>query len=260
MSDHLDPQDSAGIVMLASGDPERVAAEAHARACPPCAEELDRARRTLEALGALDRGLEASPERLAEIRASIPALGPRGNAGDRRAAWAAVLAAVATAGAALAIFRGISDGALAWLTAGAALVVGIGAIATVRDQASGRTATIVATAGALALAMVSIEPGGSVEWRHAALCAGTQMVGALGPVLVAVAFPSEVPPSGWMLTGRGAGGALVALGALCLVCPAHSASHVIVFHVLTIGAAAMVATIVGGAAVDRQTQVRRSAR
>lgn len=252
MSEHLAPADVAGLVMLDSSDPERVAAEAHARACPGCAGELDAATRTLGSLAALEQGLETSPERLRTIRASIP-MRANGTQGlDWRTASASVIAAVAVAAAVIAIFRGVSESTLAWLAAGTALIVGVGAIVWVRDEGSGRTATIVATAGSLALAMLSIEPGGAIEWGHAALCAGTQLVGALAPAVVALKIPSGTPPRGWTLAGRGAGGALVAIAAVSLVCPAHSVSHVIVFHVLSVGAAAAVATLVAGAALGRR--------
>ncbi len=252
MSEHVERAEVAGLVMLAPGDPERARAEAHASTCARCADELGTARSVLSSLGALETGLEASPERLERVRAAVEVERARPATSERALAWASAALAVLCAAVAAAVFRGFSESVLSWVTAGVALVLGLGAILSVRDEASGRASTIVASTGALALAMLSIEPGTGVEWEHAAYCGGTQLLGALAPALVVLVVPSAEPPRGWALAGRGAGGALVALAALLLVCPAHSAAHVLVFHVLSIAAATGIATVMASATLARR--------
>lgn len=252
MSEHVERAEAAGLVMLAPADPDRARAEAHASTCARCAAELAAARRALSSLEALESGLEASPERLRRVRAAVEARTTAPAGSQRPLSCGSAALAVMVAVVAAAVFRGFSESVLAWVTAGIALVLGLGAIVSVRDEASGRTSTIVASAGALALAMLSIEPGPGVEWEHAAYCGGTQLLGALAPALVALVVPSAEPPRGWALAGRGAGGAVVALAALLLVCPAHSAAHVLVFHVLSIAAATAIATATASASLARR--------
>lgn len=243
--EHVRPEDAAGLVMLEEGDAERARAEAHARACPSCAAELLSARQALASLSALEDGLEASPARLGAVHAALTRALPAAGAPDRddarRLRWASVAASAACAVLAVAVFRGVSDGVIAWVAAAISLALGVGAILSVRDESTGRSAALVAGAGALVLAMLSIEPGEGVEWEHAAYCGGTQLLGALAPAAVALFMPGARRLGGWAVLGRGAGGALVALAALLLVCPAHSATHVLGFHVASVGVAALVA-------------------
>lgn len=243
MSEHLRPEDAAGLVMLAEDDAERVAAQAHAAGCADCAAELTSARTALTPLSALDEVAPSSPAVLERIRREIVGAGAPKKADARSQSWAAAGGAIAVAGLAAVLFRGFSVDVLAWVEGGLALVLGLAAILSVRDEASGRTALLVSSAGAMAVAMLSMEPGATEEWTHAGFCAGTQVVGALAPALVAL-FVAGPKPTAMTVAGRGAGGALVALSTLSLVCPVHSARHVLLFHVVSVAVAALVASAV----------------
>jgi hypothetical protein len=235
------------LVVAPAGEPERMAAEAHASTCPRCARSLQEAAR-LHALLDSDAPPEVpSPEALRRVSAAILADLP-----EPRASWAPpslmALAAIAAWGLVVAVSSHRLSGMRLWIESGAfaalsALAVLLGAAPAGRRRGLVAPAIVAASLGFVALAGAGEALLPSLGIRCALLeLAGAGLVGVAG---VAFARLRRLAPEPALHAAALAGGALAAQSALHVACSAQAEiPHLLVFHA---GAVVLAALLGAGA-------------
>lgn len=219
--------DAAGLAALPAGDPERVAAWAHAAGCEGCARALREAERLQAVLGEWQPApvSEAALERAArtievELRREA----------RRRSVWSMAAAAAFMVGL-VALSRHPGGSALDWATAAALAVVAL-VLAALANRSPLLTVAGAAVAS-LAAALVTGGPG-SLEMRTGVECLVSELASA-----------AAVVGGGWMalrggtstltrrtLAAAAAAGALAGHAALQVACGAHEVRlHLLAFHV-----------------------------
>jgi hypothetical protein len=214
-----------GLAALPAGDPERDEAWAHARECPVCARALDEAERLQALVG------DVAPSSLGSR-----ARAPRGIVSElrREGRWRALASAVTVCSAfvlCVALARHRAATRQGWTIA-----VALAAAAAALGAASRRWAIAVIAAAPIAAFGVALVSGtaGSLEVAMGVDCLATE-----------IACAAAVVAAAWLAMRRGtsslsqrsvaagaAAGALGAVAALDITCPAHGAlPHLLAFHV-----------------------------
>jgi hypothetical protein len=221
-------RDAAGLAALAPDDPERRAAEDHARTCPACAEALASGRRLIELLERVPLVEPPAPEALARAAAEIRA---ELHAGQRRAGLAVAAAIAIGWGFLVGLAPIMSTGWLpivqTFVVLGLALLGG----ALASRLGNGLVFGVVAISATAALLGGT---GGGTNQVAGQNCVIAELIVAAITLGVAVwAFDRWVGPvSAGTLAGVAALGALAGQAALTLDCPEGSVTpHRIVFHV-----------------------------
>ncbi|AKF08784.1 hypothetical protein [Sandaracinus amylolyticus] len=245
MSEHLQRDLVAGLVMLDARDPERLAAERHARECPSCATLLDDARALATSLDALAPPPGPSPLALSRAKAAILAQLERAHLSWPRALTLPA-AAMATFVLLAVLMPRVRD--VAWTLALGVIVVvaGRGAAALVRNttrDAAFALALGVGTSVVLGLADVD----GSGE-HHGPACAVLELIAAVVPLaaIALVAWRARVAITPLGMATVAASGALAGQLVLRAVCPGRQLDHLLGVHVGGVIAAALI-----GAAIAR---------
>ncbi len=219
--------EAAGLAALPSGDPERLAVEAHARGCPECARALVEGERLQVLLAEAAPGPlpEAAPgDAYAQIRAELRREGRRRLAGPVGAVCAAVLVLVG-----LARTRSPSS-------ADRALAAVLWATAAVLAGASSRRPHLVVALSVLAVVVVGAVSGGSGPFVPSLglECLATELGAAavvVGAVWLAIRGGTTSAARSAMAAAAAAG-ALAGDAALQVTCAAHtSVPHLLAFHV-----------------------------
>jgi hypothetical protein len=235
---------AAGLASLPAGDPERQAAEAHARTCTACRAALAEG---AAVLALIDRALPLEapqPEALARTASQIL----RELAAERPSARRSVAGSVAALGATwagcwllvMAPHRG--QGAAVLVSAAIALVTAlVGAAALTWG---GR---VLPALPALSL-LLSLSTGGSagLQVAQGIKCAGFELALAAVPLAIAFALVrrGRLAPVG--LAAAAATGALIGQAALHVACHASpDPGHALVFHTLPILLALGVGALAG---------------
>jgi hypothetical protein len=249
VSAHLDPELIAGLTTVERTDPERTAAEAHARDCSECRAAWDDATARLADLDALaappppSRAALASAKSavLARMREERPARSAAGGDPEPEVSISTRRAAIRAASAipvlSLAAFVALaltlrSRTEIAW-------GVGLGLVAIV----SGRTALSLVRGGArdagFALALgaavsallVWIDATGMGE-GHGRDCISVELAGAALPVLAktGLVWRGAMRPTGLGFAAVAVSGALAGQLALRAACPNGHLEHLATFH------------------------------
>ena len=219
-------EQSLALVALPADDPERVAAEAHARGCEACARSLSEARSMLSAVTAF--GTPAPPQTVALARAARGARADLLHRGRPRGFAAAGVVLGGAVVALLAKHRAVDPRSL--LIAGAALAAALCAAVVVpprRARAAGLaivgSAFLVAIAGGAGI----LDPVVGVK------CTLLELFAAAVPLATTLLLVrrrrGRAEPL--FLVGIAAAGALAGQGALHLTCPDRlAAPHLAAFH------------------------------
>lgn len=233
--------DAAGVAALRHDDPVRMAAVAHARACPGCARSLEQAERMLALLDGHPGNADAPP---ASLRAASRAvLGRLGAMVVPTRFVAVLLVSVWVILVALARHRAAGIGS--WVQSGALVAASLISLSLMRVLGAG-------AAGLALAASVLITAGawgpGPLEARHGMACVLTELVVASSATAltawIAVRRRSRHPSTA--LVGTAVAGALTGQAALHLTCPGGVAGpHLLAFHFGGVVVAALLAAIVG---------------
>jgi len=230
---------AAGLAALPPDDPERAAAWAHARLCPPCA-RLVRESEALQGLLAEGGPAPLPAPVMARVSRMVLELRARGR---RRVAWATVAACTATL-LLVAFGRARSSAAGDWILAAVLCAAAASLVALTRRL----SLEIVAAAVALAAVAAGLsDRAGPLEAAVGLHCSSLEIASAGAVVGGAwLAVRGGLAAIGRrFIVGAAAAGALAGDAALHLTCRAHaSLPHVLVFHLGGIVLAALVASLV----------------
>lgn len=242
---------AAGIASLPADDPDRVAAEAHAAACPSCAAALKDAEAMFALLDALPPPERPSSAALARTKAAVLAAPDWPDTAPVSPAKAPALGvAITFLVLALAAKHRSGDGRV-WMEAGAAAALAVGATASSRHRARLSLAVV-------SLASVALVASAGGPWTGAPALAGAKCVVF---ELLASAVPLGFVVHGVLRRRHVAGrvesaafagaGALAGQAALHVSCPDHASSpHLLPFHLggvlLAAGVGAMLAVFLEG--------------
>ena len=234
--------EAPGLMSLPAGDPERVAALAHAAAhCPRCEKALRQAERLQALLGdvqpaplpaaALARAAQAIEDELRRER-------------RRRSVWSAGAAAVL-----MALLVGLAPhrkgSAADWLVAS-----GLALVALALSALSVRRPLVALAGGAAAALAAAVATGGPgpLEAEIGLHCLLTELAAAAAVVGAGwlALRGGATSPARWAVAAAAAAGALAGGAALEVTCPAHEAlPHDLVFHLGGVLLAAGVASLLG---------------
>jgi hypothetical protein len=217
--------DAPGLAALPAGDPERDEAWAHARECPACARALDEAERLQALVGDV-----APPSLGAGARAPGGIVSELRREGRRRALASAVTVCSAFV-LCVVLARHRAATRQGWM-----LALAVAAAAAALGAAARRWAIAVLVAAPIAAVGLALASGtaGPLEVAMGVDCLATEV--ACAAAVVAAAWlalrrgTSSLSPRS--VTAGAAAGALGAVAALDITCPAHAAlPHLLAFHV-----------------------------
>ena len=255
MTDHF--ADRAGfLAALPQDDPERGAAEEHAKSCATCREALDDG---LRLMGLLRQALHFSPAITEPSSARLPAFSPIAEVAGRAAAPAAGGLPLNDASHR---FIWITVGAVfvAWLfqlTVGGGfqldreclvvslgiLAVAIASVTVMRGKERLAVVTVVVTSGLFAFlsgTAAGLSPGIGIRCTFRELWAAA----ITWAIVVTVGRRRGVSFSRWNVTAIAAAGALAAHAGQHLACAVpHSDAHLLVFHFGGVLAATLLAAV-----------------
>ena len=262
MTDHI--ADRAGfLAALPQDDPERGAADEHAKSCPPCREALDDGVRLM---GLLRQALPFSPPLTEPSSARRPAFSPTaagsGGAATRAAGDSSWPARGLSWNDASHRFIWTTVGAVfvAWLfqlTVGGGfqldreclvvslgiLAVAIASVTVMRGKERLAVVTIVATSGLFAFlsgTAAGLSPGIGIRCTFRELWAAA----ITWAIVVTIGRRRGVAFSRWNVTAIAAAGALAAHAGQHLACAVpHSDAHLLVFHFGGVLAATLLAAV-----------------
>lgn len=251
-SEHLDDDQLGGLSMLPQGDPERLAAEAHAKDCPQCGPAWRAAATGLSSLDVLK--VEPPPPRLSAVKERVTA---KLDADGRAVAREGLVLAFAGVVVALAFyaFPLACTGVLPYLEAAFAGLCALWVAAAATNRHRARLALGGAAIGSAVLLALDVDDGGAAV-DHGVMCAAIVGVSAVVPAVVAawLSVTTIEGSPGWRTAARTAAAALLAQGALVLLCDNHGLTHLLPFHV---GAVALSTAV--GAVLPRATRRLRGA-
>ncbi|UJR78649.1 hypothetical protein [Sandaracinus amylolyticus] len=252
MSEHLQRDLVAGLVMLDAQDPERVAAERHARECPACAALLEDARALASSLDALAPPPRPSPLALSRAKAAVLARLERAHLSWPRALTLPA-AAMATFVALAVLMPPVRD--VAWTVAIGVIgvVAGRGAAALVRNTSRDAAFALALGLGtSIVLGVVDVDGSGE---HHGAACAVLELIAAVVPLvaIALVAWRARVALGPLAMATVAVSGALAGQLALRAVCPGRQLDHLLGAHVGGVIAAALI-----GAAITRLPALART--
>lgn len=229
---------SMALASLPEGDPERAAAEAHARSCAGCARSLRQGGQLLRLVEA-----ELRPAPSAEMlrragRAVIARLERDAPAADARTRLLGAAGAALAFAVLVATNRHLPHDPESWVVAGAvaSLAALLGALA-----AEGLRTALAVVGAALALALVASSTGGLFP-LVGVKCLAFELACALVPFGLFAATRGAVPrpASRGSTAALAAAAALAGQAALHLSCPVRGAlPHLISFHVAGVVLAAL---------------------
>lgn len=250
---------AAGLAALAKNDPERLAAEAHARGCVACAAALHEGAAVVTLLGsarppalpspqALQR---ASSQILAELAAGRGAVTGKAR-GQVRFSLGLLAAGVSAWAIPLALSRKRLPFGPEWALSGA--VAALAAVA----------AALSFTSGGLVLGMVPLASAlfalldGAGGGLHAAVgvkCVIAELISSAIPLAAAVTLLRRGVSGGAKeIAAAGCAGALAGQALLHLTCPVSTATpHLFVFHTGGVLVAALLGGLLGRVAAPRRT-------
>jgi predicted anti-sigma-YlaC factor YlaD len=230
LSDHIGNQ-AAFLASLTADDPERIAAEAHARECPSCRAALDEGGRLVRLVADAMVPPPPRPERLKKTAAFIESEMARERRSER------ALGAVVAGAVALSWIFQIS---LDYSTAStdpkrvavslSVLGVAIAAVVVAKSRRRLALAALIGTSGLLAHAAGSVA---ALEPKIGGQCTLWEIASAAIPwtvaLIVARKWHASFSRSDMMAVA--AGGALASQAAQHLTCPVfHADSHLLIFH------------------------------
>jgi hypothetical protein len=243
-----------GIAMLPPGDPERKAAEEHARTCPKCGPALRAATSDLAPLELL--GAIPAPARLEAVRAKVGAALEDDARKVMREGLVVLLGAGVAAAVAFSLFEIACHGVLPMIELVFALVVATAVALFARNRHRARLGLGLVSVASLVLLALDVDGSARGAIDHGAYCASVIGVTAIVPAAVAawLSLASLEPSRPIRNAARTGAAALVAQGVLVLLCDNHSVLHLVPFHVL-----AVLASIGAGAALPALfSRLRRS--
>jgi hypothetical protein len=218
----------AGLAALPAADPERQAAEAHARGCEACRQELAEAQRMIALLERIPAPEPPSAAVLSRVRMQIFAqLKSRFLLRALPLAVAAVFALLVSVTHTHAEDNG-------WI--GSVVVGAAAALFAITAALQGRVAIVVAAAGSTLFALTVARGSGAADATTGAHCMATELLAAALPL--AVTFALVASKKAWPVQGgapalfgaAAAVGALAGQGAIHLACPVRSQQHLLAFH------------------------------
>lgn len=230
----LEADQLGGIAMLPPGDPERQAAEAHARSCPRCGPALRAATGRLAPLDVLSGTPE--PARLEGVRQRVSAA----LADDARRVLREGL--VVLGGAAVAslvafwLFPIACHGVLPMLELALAAVVGVAVALFARNQHRARLGLGLVAVASLVLLALDVDGTSHAASDHGVYCASVVGITAIVPAAIAawLSLASLEPSRPMRNAARAGAAALLAQGVLALLCDNHSILHLLPFHLLAV--------------------------
>lgn len=255
MTDHI--ADRAGfLAALPQDDPERGAAEEHARSCASCRGALDDG---LRLMGLLRQALPFSPAITAPSSARLPALSPIGagtgrqaapaagglswNDASRRFIWTTVGAVFVAWLFQLTVGGGFQLDRECLVVSLSILAVAIASVTVMRGKERLAVVTIVATSGLFAFlsgTAAGLSPGIGIRCTFRELWAAA----ITWAIVVTIGRRRGVAFSRWNVTAIAAAGALAAHAGQHLACAVpHSDAHLLVFHFGGVLAATLLAAL-----------------
>jgi hypothetical protein len=228
---------AAGLAALPAGDPERVAAYAHARACADCAHALREGERLLAAFDNLPPLPRPAARTLRTIarpilaRLSALALPTRWLSAVLVCSWLVLVA----------LAKRRMGGPVAWVESGALAATAVACLVLFRRAGSAAVGLIMgASVAMVALAWGDGPPAPTIAMH----CLLTELGAAVLPLAIAVRAlvkrHSAHPTPAVVLAA--VAGALVAQAALHLTCPdRHAGAHLLVSHLGGVVVAALAA-------------------
>jgi len=229
MSDHI--TDRAGfLAALDMNDPERRAAEEHARSCAPCAEALAEGQHLFSLLGQATPVAPPSAESLRRVAATIERESAQEGRGFRTLRWAAAGALVVVWLLQLAYGKRLAhDVSSVMISIGMLVLVliGLGLLRARQALFSGLAIATSALFASVLWGQTGLEPRAGVE------CTGCELVAAAISLLVVatLARRRHLVLDRWTTMAIAAAGALTSQAAQLLACPVARANpHLLVFH------------------------------
>ncbi len=233
------------LLSSSDDDPERLAADSHARECGLCEAERAGAAAFLAVLSELPAAPPPSEWALGRAKAAVLAelaaqARPRARPAfpwELGAAAAVFMAIVAMARHPTFEGRPLA-GSLLLVAWGVAVLFG------------GRLYSAVA---ASVIGAVLLSSGGSLELGHALSCGVSELGGALLPIgaLFAVVRLKGLTAKPADFAAAALGGALAGQAALALTCPSHSLGHLLVLHAAVVALAGLMGAGIGRLATAR---------
>jgi hypothetical protein len=243
MTDHI--ADRAGfLAALSKDDPERKAAEEHARSCLPCREAIEQGvrfvallRQALPAPAAITQPAAALPRTAAELLPSWragggtqPASGLSWNDASRRLIGTTVGAVVVAWLFQLTVGGGFQMNRECLVVSLGILAVAIASVTVMRGKEPLALVTVVATSGLFAYlsgTAAGLAPGIGIRCTFRELWAAA----ITWAIVVTIGRRRGVTFSRWNVTAIAAAGALAAHAGQHLACAVpHSDAHLLVFH------------------------------
>jgi hypothetical protein len=240
---HLASERLAGIAMLPHGDPERQAAEEHARTCPQCGRALEAARGGLAALDALAPA--PVPPALEGVRARVSAALAEDARSVLREGLIVLVGAAFVSAICFYRFPIVSEGLQPLLeTALAVIAAAVVALSAANRHRARIGLALVSVVSAILLAL-DVDGTADASPAHGAYCGSIVAITALVPAAVAawLSLASLEPSRPMRNAARAAAAALIAQGVLVLICDQRSALHLLPFHVGAVAASAGVGAL-----------------
>jgi hypothetical protein len=233
-------EDAAGVAALDPSDPARLDAEAHARACPPCARSLEQADRMFVLLDKLPAAAE--PPAASLRAASRLVLGRLATMAVPTRLLVVLLPSLWVILVVMAKHR--ATGVEPWVQSGLLVAASLISVSLLRVLG------VVSAGLALGASVLATAPGwgpGALEVRHGVACLLTELgVAAAATALTAwvvVRRRSRYPAPAFV--GTAVAGALTGQAALQLSCPSGTAGlHLLAFHIGGVVLAALMARLV----------------
>jgi hypothetical protein len=259
MTDHI--ADRAGfLAALPQDDPERGAADEHAKSCAPCREALDDGVRLM---GLLRQALPFSPPLTEPSSARRPVFSPTAsdlgapaagglswpagglswNDASRRFVWTTVGAVVVAWLFQLTVGGGFQLDRECLVVSLGILAVAIASVTVMRGKERLAVVTVVATSGLFAFlsgTAAGLSPGIGIRCTFRELWAAA----ITWAIVVTIGRRRGVAFSRWNVTAIAAAGALAAHAGQHLACAVpHSDAHLLVFHFGGVLAATLLAAV-----------------
>jgi len=253
MTNHI--ADRAGfLAALPQDDPERGAADEHAKSCAPCREALDDGARLM---GLLRQALPFSPPLAEPSSARLPGFSPTAwgapagpaagglswNDASRRFVWTTVGAVVVAWLFQLTVGGGFQLDRECLVVSLGILAVAIASVTVMRGKERLAVVTVVATSGLFAFlsgTAAGLAPGIGIRCTFRELWAAA----ITWAIVVTIGRRRGVAFSRWNVTAIAAAGALAAHAGQHLACAVpHSDAHLLVFHFGGVLAATLLAAV-----------------
>jgi hypothetical protein len=251
MTDHI--ADRAGfLAALSDDDPERKAADEHARSCAACQEALEEGgrfmallRQALPVPASITEPMSSRPRPVVDL--SSPATGLSWNDASRRLVWTTVGAVVVAWLFQLTVGGGFQMNRECLVVSLGILAVAIASVTVMRGKEPLAVVTVVATSGLFAYlsgTAAGLAPGIGIRCTFRELWAAA----ITWAIVVTIGRRRGVTFSRWNVTAIAAAGALAAHAGQHLACAVpHSDAHLLIFHF----GGVLIATVLAAMSVRR---------